>query len=128
MDQPWSVKKCNWYCPIQTKAKYGRDVVFMRPAIVVTFLNISIPPLLKIKLEAVHCCPAVCKKWAPRCKGFFKQVYFLHGGDAHSCKRVIPKCLDEKAHTESQINRKISIGKTKNKLQRIQQSPGECPY
>ncbi len=41
VDQPWKVKKCNWYCPIQTKAKCGHDVVVMSPSVVVTFLYIS---------------------------------------------------------------------------------------
>jgi hypothetical protein len=72
VDQPWNVKKCNCYCPIQTKEKYGGDIVVIRPSIAVTFLYISIPCLLQIKLEAVHCCPAVHKKWVLHCKGFFK--------------------------------------------------------
>jgi hypothetical protein len=62
VNQPWNIKEYNWYCPIWTKAKYGCDTVVMCPPIVLTFLNVSIPQLLQIKLEAIHCFQAVCKK------------------------------------------------------------------
>jgi hypothetical protein len=60
VNRPWYVKESNWNCPVRTKAKYGRDIVVMRPAIVVTFLDDCIPRLLHKELQTIHCCLAVC--------------------------------------------------------------------
>jgi hypothetical protein len=53
-------------------------------------------------------------------KGILERLYRLGRWDAHTCEGVMPEGLDKEADAKSQIHGKVSMGKSKDKLQNVQ--------